>query len=416
MASSSSTDGNIHFSGAYAVAEWQSSQHVLHLVHPDPSCNISCAIRLDVGSKCASFKLRIPVALKAQRTKTSVFLSIPPEQILSLHSEHGPVPDIVRGKLNTHVTSLSFSLSKAPLVITPSIPLTPKNKKSGEVLEGLQSLASSTAFTIYIPSRYISRHGLDVLCRLAIGTDLKTHPKEASLASLYGGSGARCFPGDEFRFAAPADNTAPTAENKAADNYPPADSPPSYDELAPTPPPFPEKEKESHVETETPSKRRRIEESNSPNDAPSFDEARIQDIFKTLFEQRESSLRAEITLQTQKALDAQIQALETRLTANITSRLDAWVAEVREELRSEMAAINARVQELTSDLEGLDERVEGLSDEVLDEAESTMEIKLDDRIMDIKDEMSEYVREELRNTEDRIKADLSGASISLQFD
>lgn len=386
----SSSDKNIHFSSAYAVAEWQctKSDASQHLVHPDPSCNVTFAVRLDVATKSASFKLRVPVALKAQRTKPSVFLSIPPAHILSLSSNgDSPVPQVVRSKLNTHVTSLSFKLSKAPVVITPSISLTPKNKRSGDLLEMLQSLAQCTAFIIYIPSRYISKKKLDVLCRLVNDeTILNAHPQDADLSSLYGGNGARTFDGGEFRLDAPT--SVSLMENH------PAESPPSYDELAPTPPPplLPQSvEKDSAVDAGTPWKRRRVEEAN----APRLDEEGISEIVNALFERKESELREQILAETQRSLASRLQELESRLTATLQSQMDARVQELREELRGEMDALG--------------ERLDLLPDEVLDEADDAMELKLEDRIMDIRDELRSYVTEELKEVEGRIKDDLSGA-------
>ncbi|KAK8159693.1 hypothetical protein IWX90DRAFT_480276 [Phyllosticta citrichinensis] len=391
----SSSDENIHFSGAYAVAEWHctKSDASQHLVHPDPSCNVTFAVRLDVATNSASFKLRVPVALKAQRTKASVYLSIAPAHILSLSSNgDGPVPQVVRAKLNTHVTSLSFKLSKAPLVITPSISLTPKNKSSGDVLEMLQSLAQCTAFTIYIPSRYISKKKLDVLCRSVNDeTILNAHLQDADLSSLYGGNGARTFDGGEFRFDAPT--SVSLLENH------PAESPPSYDELAPTPPRLLPQfvEKDSAVNAGTPSKRRRVEEANAPH----MDEDRISEIFGTLFKRKESELRGQILAETQRSLASRLQELESRLTATLQSQMDARVQELREELRSEMDALG--------------ERLDLLPEEMLSEADDAVELKLGDRIMDIRDELRSYVTEELKDVEGRVKDDLSGASISLQF-
>ncbi|KAL2690438.1 hypothetical protein IWX47DRAFT_842074 [Phyllosticta citricarpa] len=286
----SSTDRNIHFSGAYAITEWYCTQSdaLRHLVHPDPSCNVTFAVLLDVDTMSASFEFRIPVALK--------------------------------------------------------------------------SLVASSVFTIYIPNRYISKKHVEVLCGTVNDDDsiLNTHPQDADLSSLYGSNGDRSFDGGEYRFDAPISVSAPETH--------PAESPPSYDELAPTPPPplLPQSA-----------------EKDSQADAPT-DDQRISDLVATLFSARESTLRAQIRAETQASLASQLHDLETRVTTALQAQMDARMRELHEELRGEVAALGERL------------------DEVPDEADDAMELKLDERVTDIGDELRSYVVEELREVEGRI--------------
>ncbi|KAK7543052.1 hypothetical protein BKA81DRAFT_379281 [Phyllosticta paracitricarpa] len=296
----SSTDRNIHFSGAYAITEWYCTQSdaLRHLVHPDPSCNVTFAVLLDVDTMSASFEFRIPVALKVQRSKTSLFLSIPPGAHTFLDKQ----------------------------------------------------------------CEYISKKHVEVLCGTVNDDDsiLNTHPQDADLSSLYGSNGDRSFDGGEYRFDAPISVSAPETH--------PAESPPSYDELAPTPPP--------------PLLPQSAEKANPPSPQPT-DDQRISDLVATLFSARESTLRAQIRAETQASLASQLHDLETRVTTALQAQMDARMRELHEELRGEVAALGERL------------------DEVPDEADDAMELKLDERVTDIGDELRSYVVEELREVEGR---------------
>ncbi|KAK7518426.1 uncharacterized protein IWZ02DRAFT_522630 [Phyllosticta citriasiana] len=289
--------------------------------------------------------------------------------------------------------SLSFKLSKVPVVLTPSIPSSPKNKETGYVLELLQSLVASTAFTIYILLAYISKKHVEVLCgTVSDDTILNTHPQDADLSSLYGGNGDRSFDGGEFRFDAPISVSAPETH--------PAESPPSYDELAPTPPPplLPQSaEKDSQADAVgTPSKRRRVDDkANPPSPQPTNDQ-RISDLVATLFSARGSTPRAQIRAETQVSLASQLHDLETRVTTALQAQMDARTQELREELRGEVAALGEQLNEMP--------------DEVLGEADDAMELKLNERVTNIRDELTSYVVGELREVEGLVKDDLCGAN------
>ncbi|KAK7523684.1 hypothetical protein IWZ03DRAFT_402849 [Phyllosticta citriasiana] len=262
----------------------------------------------------------------------------------------------------------------------------------------LVSLVASTAFTIYILLAYISKKHVEVLCgTVSDDTILNTHPQDADLSSLYGGNGDRSFDGGEFRFDAPISVSAPETH--------PAESPPSYDELAPTPPPplLPQSaEKDSQADAVgTPSKRRRVDDkANPPSPQPTNDQ-RISDLVATLFSARGSTPRAQIRAETQVSLASQLHDLETRVTTALQAQMDARTQELREELRGEVAALGEQLNEMP--------------DEVLGEADDAMELKLNERVTNIRDELTSYVVGELREVEGLVKDDLCGASISLQL-
>lgn len=175
----------------------------------------------------AFLKLRTTVLLKASAPrKTPLFLFIHPERVRALRlgelnaDEKSHQEEACR-KLGTDVVCLHFTLSRpADLVGPKESDLMPKNKGSGDVLDSLRCLARQDNFVVYFARNAVSQARLVSLCEAASGGELKSIARQADLTSLYRGKGGRVI----TQLDAP-DNTVPGPS-----------SPPSYDELGPSPP------------------------------------------------------------------------------------------------------------------------------------------------------------------------------------
>ncbi|KAL1624258.1 hypothetical protein SLS56_007960 [Neofusicoccum ribis] len=177
----------------------------------------------------AYFKLRVPVALKGRGKKTNFYLFIHPERFHSLNVDDRPEavsPSIRASFVRTGecatpeaLIALHISLTEPGILVgpPPNPPLEPKSRKSSATLEQLQSLAQATHATIYLPSHANTTAPLASASTLISSGRLQSSQDEYLLERLYSGKGG-----------------LPIATSSAA---PPDASPPSYDELGPTPPP-----------------------------------------------------------------------------------------------------------------------------------------------------------------------------------
>lgn len=181
-----------------------------------------------VGATADAFlKLRTTVLLKASAPrKTPVFIFIHPERVRALRlcelevDQRAHQEEACR-RLGTDVACMRFTLSKPVDLVGPKeSDLTPKNKASGDILDSLRCLARQDDFTVYFPRNVLSRARLVSLCAAASSGELKSIARQADLNSLYRGKGGRVISQPET----------------AHDAAPGPSSPPSYDELGPSPP------------------------------------------------------------------------------------------------------------------------------------------------------------------------------------
>lgn len=194
-------------------------------------------LRHDATSNDTVLKLRATVVLKADApSKTALFLHVQPECITSLVLEDVVDEEIAaqqveaRRRLGSDLACLRFTLTRPPDLIGPKqCVLTPKNKASGDVLDLLRSLAHQPHFAIYFSQKLVPKWRLALLCELASTRVLRTNARQADVSSLYRGKGGAVI-------VVPQIPSAATAQHDAV---PPQGSPPSYNELDPSPPPAP---------------------------------------------------------------------------------------------------------------------------------------------------------------------------------
>lgn len=218
-------DGNIAVSTP-AVVAWGSSNIL---------SDVTFDLRHVSSTNDAFFKLRTIVLFKADApSKTPLFLFIHPERIRSLHLDESETEGTASREeackiLGSDTTCLRFTLATSPDLIGPKVTnLTPKNKASGDVLDLIRSLAHQNDLAVYFPRSVLSKVLLVSLCKAASSGVLKSIARQADLASLYRGKGGEVMIGSE----------TPTIA-ASHDVVPPHGSPPSYDELGPSPPPAP---------------------------------------------------------------------------------------------------------------------------------------------------------------------------------
>ncbi|KAH8756101.1 hypothetical protein F5883DRAFT_383269, partial [Diaporthe sp. PMI_573] len=208
-----------------AVVEWigvDSESHYLYHGDTDPSRQVTFGIRFDAASGAAFFKIRAPVGLKAagsNSAKTPLFLYIHPDRITSLsYDVPSAVQDLVRGKLGPSPSCLRFGLTRPADMVAPSVSLAPQNRGHGEKLDSLKLLAQATYFSVYWTHATLCKAQLRPLCDAIAARNLKAIGAAAELQGLYGGAGGKVLEGSELCI--PVPKTAP----------------PSYSELAPSPP------------------------------------------------------------------------------------------------------------------------------------------------------------------------------------
>lgn len=217
-----------------AVACWQSGHDdVKYLGYkvPEPHCSSLLDVRLDAGAQTAFVKLRVPVWLKDGTDRpTTLYVFIHPERLSGVEVVTGEVPAPVSRSFIQHkqckaaedVVGVRFALRQPADVIVPEGRLVAR-PKFNLVLELLHSLGQATELTVYVPSTK-KNSPRELLGRLGalVGEGLKSTPADCALERLYAGAGGRLLSEDDLEAALP-------------------ESPPSYDEIALTPPPRPPK-------------------------------------------------------------------------------------------------------------------------------------------------------------------------------
>lgn len=202
------------------------------------SLRLEIAIFFDPSSDKAFFKLRAPVVLRHVPSQTgdlkcSVHLLIRPEHVASIALDRSStLPETLtqayKKLAGRHTTCLRFTLTEPASLVVPDVGrLFPKTVADAEVLGSLQVLARRRGLAVYILSEDLLGSGLDIapLCEAASRAgQLTSSPQHANHQTLYRDLGARMVPLGEI-----GSIVAPEA---------PTESPPSYDELAPSPPPL----------------------------------------------------------------------------------------------------------------------------------------------------------------------------------
>lgn len=382
MAASSTHDHTVPF--VAAVASWnclaRQTEQLLGHGAPSPATRAHFELTLDESAKnTASFRLRLFLGLRAMEGKrANFFFCIPPNRILDLDGRTDRVPNSVRTAFllgtkkevpSTKIVSLRFRLSEPGIIVLPKVrDLTPSSQMAGRTLELLESLARATEFTISFEDKSDSRRA-SLLAALHGRDWTSTAERALDLDTLYTGHGAKLVQGAHFSLDSSADGV-------------PAESPPSYDELAPTPPP---------VRRSLSPPRKKLKQ--APSAEPSKQSLNMPYEWETMLAETSVQLTQQFRREMREGLDQ----LETRVKAEMAEhvvglekKIDERLAELKEEMHDDF-----------DDAQGL------TKDEI--------ELSLDERMSLIKDEVNEYAKDEMRVIEDGLRRDLSEARVSFEF-
>ncbi|KAL1629218.1 hypothetical protein SLS56_005441 [Neofusicoccum ribis] len=434
------------------VARWRSrgsDNTYLGHGHPEASCQAALDIQFQRDERKAFVKLRVPVGIKAATRKIYVYFFIHPEHILSLdrfdcnESEdrsQATIPEQVQSALvrskqcssSESITGLKFSLSKPGALVVPvDTALAPKTKASGNILDALYSLGRATTVTLYVPTPRISdSRQLDLLCSSASGGALKSIKDACSLAMLYHGSGGRVIE----HLDDPLTDTDPLA-NDDATFYAKADSPPSYDEISLTPPPH--RRAQRHRE-QPPSKKTKVRSQAASSRAHHIAKTgslaqewkrtvddQLQALAADVKAMREEMRSTQAARRTSPAQGSAASTASQESSGNsLSERMDRTERAI-EALRAQVEQSEKRFEErllevaerVTAEAE---QRVrEGLEDDLQDVRDATSEqtdVKIEESFLNMKDEMREYIAEELKAVEDVLKDSIRGAVLSIDID
>ncbi|KAK7708329.1 hypothetical protein SLS57_009063 [Botryosphaeria dothidea] len=370
------------------VAEWRES-NVRCLGFGSQSLTLE--LHIDATERQASLKLRLPLALADYRKKRNVYLLVSLEHVLGVRENDGPIPDRVRDDLiknkgTSDILSICFELNQHSVLIAQSgTTIRPKRGPSEAALEALHSLTRTTSFVLYLSRDGLHERQLQSLYTLDDAFTLTT----GELESLYGGKGATVLPQPETT----------------------AESPPSYDELAPSPPPPPALPLSSEPSGPPVKKRKR-----SPGPADSKDPA-----WRTSIQQRLDALTQMVGAVRKEIASAAAPAPETQDLTSHVNELAAEIGVLREQVgRMEERLekkLESRLAEATEEmLERVERRLEKQREEVADDVDDKLylrdqewEARLDDTLLDMKEEAFLRVNEEMQTVEDSIRDDLRRA-------
>lgn len=216
---------SLDVSGAPAVVTWNDGSDTRRHLGPSANDSLTLQIHRDASSNTAFLQLKASIALKVRRDRTNVFLAIHPDRIKAIQL----VEDndaVATEKLGTGVYGLRIVMNRPPALIVPPVDLTPKQKRSGEVLDSLRALTEQIIFAVHIPSSTLSKMRLLSYCEAVSRGGCRPTPKFTDVASLYGGKGGRIIGqgGGPIETSCPGPDAPPYA--------PGTQSPPSYDEIS----------------------------------------------------------------------------------------------------------------------------------------------------------------------------------------
>jgi hypothetical protein len=208
---------HIKISAAPAVVAWAGldgqAQHLSRYRHgdQDPKTQTTFDADADFLQRTALFRLRVPIpaaaptSVRGRRLMNNLFLFIYPEHIRALSLVDDDVE--TSGKPSNTVSSMLGGVQVCRLrfeLDTPCALVGPKDQdrdvlaaaNEGSALERglgqLQALASTTTFTVNVPSTTIPKGSLLLLCQSA--SQLTTMKRSSNLGSLYGGRGGMILP------------------------------------------------------------------------------------------------------------------------------------------------------------------------------------------------------------------------------
>ncbi|KAI7773144.1 hypothetical protein LA080_011742 [Diaporthe eres] len=364
-----------------------------------------------------------------QPEQTTLYVSINPEDILSITYETPlsssssssvakagissvrALPAAISAAWSSSFTTgqdalcVRFTLARPPQLIAPtsrvssdgqSLRANPAGQTDSEVLTAWRSLSGRLGFSLYTTADLLTTSQLAILCSAASTPGLlKSSARHHDLSSLYGGrSGAVVY--------------AEVVEKNHT-------SPPSYDELALSPPPPAHQGHKSHQSLlSSPSRQllHRDGQSRSPGSILSATTPMRRDKGKQQQQQDKVDDASPVPLVSVKAemtalLLSQFSELEARLTEKLDRRLDhhhppeLWTAAMAE-----------RLSELQDTMtQYVDEQVDLLRQEIWE----SLEDRWDDHRLSTRADLDDYIDEKIQDAQEEIKDQLQNTGVTLLF-
>ncbi|EKG19833.1 hypothetical protein MPH_02904 [Macrophomina phaseolina MS6] len=402
----------------------------------------------------AYFKLRVPIGLRGRGKKTNFYFFLRLEHCTSL--QLNDKPDAVSPSIKSSfvqsgecsepdsIVALRWMFTQPGVFIGPQSSIHPKPGKEEKTLALMKSLARANAFTLYLPVRELERSLVQSASTLVVESGLKSTRDEYLFERLYSGKGG--FPidlgSDQLRH----------------------DSPPSYDELGPSPPPPPKRPRQGSPSSPTSSKkakqdqldhfqhqlsdkpaeknlhagqwkadvwqqmleaqlaalseevadvRRRVNDTHVPQASQPVDgtKGRLDQIEKQMELLRNQMEALQESLQ--HASDERERALERRVERRLELRLEQRFEErFAQAWRDASEALEEHFEQRME--ERLDERLDPAIDDVVEETD----VRIEERALQIKDDMQSFVREELQNVKEELRDgfDLGNAVLRVEFE
>lgn len=411
----STHDDDIDVSKAPIVVSWTDDEDQAQSLSHSPLTHdhVTLDIHLDAESHTAFFKITANLALKGKRTRSNIFLFIPPERIRSLDFVEQDGKSVSASNiLGTRTYSLQFVLIEPPALVVPKDDYVPKGETARKTLEALQALARVTRLRVDLPSNALAEQRLLALCAKASSSGaLKTMSGVANLAKLYGGKGGQIVASKQSETAPVRGESSASAEKAplaaaphqhprgkdAAPSEAPAEFPPSYDDLGHSPPSYPPS-----------SKRRRLD---SGSQATSQAGLKIEEICRQGFS--EIGRRLDHIEKQLGTLGSRLDRVEQRMSSMENSsgtqsqqRSSGQSDQGEEGLHQRVGCIEERVSGLEEKLDtGLSELAQNLDEQLTEvryDFDTTTLIRIEDEMGVAQTQLEEFVRDELRNVAEEI--------------
>ncbi|KAL1618790.1 hypothetical protein SLS56_010393 [Neofusicoccum ribis] len=300
------------------------------------------------------------------------------------HTEHpAPVRSALVGKVEQYestedIVGVEFSLQRHATLIGPTSisALSSKTKANETVLAALHSLIHAPSITFFVPRNGNAMNKIEALCSEACNGGLKASATEYSLAMLYGGSGGKDVGSLLARF-----------------DPEESEGPPSYDELALTPPPMRQRKRMPSSRISPPPAKKHASTIEPRLPAASEVQALKQQMAGLVAEVAELRGRVGEAACSEKedtSVISRLNAVETVVSA-LKTRVEEMEATLRERSASREQSVERQIIDKFEDQ--LEERIE----DVRSETRVEINDQLDDMLTDIKVELRDWVQEELRD-------------------
>lgn len=413
----SAHDGDIQVSKAPIVVAWNGDDDQTHLLSHSPLTHdhVTFDIYFDAESHTAFFKITANLALKGKRSRSNIFLFIPPERIRSLEFVEEDDRSVSASKIiGTSTFSLQFVLVEPPALVVPKDDYVPKGETARTTLEALQALARVTRLRVDLPSNILAKQRLLALCERASSSGvLKTMTGVANLAKLYGGKGGQVIESSQHKTAevrsdgepsGSAEKAIPSAASyefprgPASSGAAAAESPPSYDDLGHSPPSYPPPS----------NKRRRLD---SGSEGTSQAGLKIEEICRQGF--NEIGRRLDHIEKQLGTLGSRLDRVEQHMSSMESSsdrKSQPYSSEQSKQgedgLHQRVGCIEERVTGLEVKLDtGLNELAQNVDEQLTEvryDFDTTTLIRIEDEMGVAQTQLEEFVRDELRNVAEEI--------------